>query len=488
MTPSDRSHFKVVVVGAGFGGLGTAIRLLQEGRQDFVVLERAHDVGGVWRDNSYPGCACDVESVLYCFSFAPNPAWTRTFSPQGEILAYLRACAERFGVLPYIRFGNEVRDATWDDSSRRWRLSTSHGLLSADVLVSGVGALSEPAMPELPGLATFEGRAFHSARWDHAYPLDRKRVAVIGTGASAIQFVPAIQPRVERLHVFQRTPPWILPRRDRALSPFERHLFQALPATQRLSRTWTAAFRDLMVFGFQNPRAMKVLERLALRHLERQVPDAALRRRLTPSYRVGCKRILLSDDYLVSLTRENTELVTDPVREVRARSIVTADATERPVDAIVFGTGFRVTDPPVADHVRGRDGRTLAEHWHGSPRAHLGTTVVGFPNFFMLQGPNSGLGHSSVIAIIESQIEHVLNALRFMDRSGMATIEPREGAQAAFVAEVDATMRGTVWTAGGCASWYLDQTGRNCTLWPRSVAAFKRRVEGFDPAEYDARA
>jgi cation diffusion facilitator CzcD-associated flavoprotein CzcO len=478
-------HVHIAIAGSGFGGLGTAIRLKQEGIEDFVVFERAGEVGGVWRDNVYPGCACDVQSHLYSFSFALNPAWTRSFSPQREILDYLRSCAERFGVLPHIRFNHEVREAAWEEDKQRWRIETSQGVFTADVLVSGAGALSEPSIPRIPGLDAFEGKVMHSARWDTGYDLEGRRVAVIGTGASAIQFVPAIQPKVSKLFVFQRTPPWVVPRGDRAISELARRVYRAAPAAQKVTRAAIYSLREILAVGFMRPRLMQRLSaRIALKHLERSVPDPALRAKLTPDYTIGCKRILVSDDYLTSLTKPNVELITDGVREVRPRSIVTQAGAEFEVDAIILGTGFRVADPPIARHVRGRDGRSLAEVWAGSPKAHLGTTVSGYPNFFLLQGPNTGLGHTSVITMIESQIEHVLGALRFLRARGVAAVEPREEAQAAFVAGVDEKMRGTVWTSGGCASWYLDETGRNSTLWPGFTFTYRRRVARFDPSEY----
>jgi cation diffusion facilitator CzcD-associated flavoprotein CzcO len=475
---------RVAIIGSGFAGLGMAIRLKQSGEQDFLVLERAHEVGGVWRDNTYPGCACDVQSHLYSFSFAPNPGWTRSYSPQPEILRYLRGCAERFEILPHVRFGHAVRDAAWDASAGAWRLDTSHGELLAEVLVAGAGALSEPSTPSLPGLERFQGKVFHSARWDHDYDLAGKRVAVIGTGASAIQFVPRIQPQVARLDLYQRTPPWVLPRGDHALGALARRIYRAVPALQQLTRARIYMLREMTLFGFTNPAVMRLGQRLAVRYLERTVRDPELRKKLTPDYTIGCKRVLISDDYLPSLTQPNVELITDGIREIREHSIVADDGTEREIDAIIFGTGFHVSDMPIAKHVRGREGLTLQEIWRGSPKAHLGTTVAGFPNFFMLQGPNTGLGHTSVITMIESQIEHVLGALRWLKKSGAVSLEPRADAQERFVRQVDEKMRGTVWTSGGCNSWYLDETGRNSTLWPGSTISFKRRLARFRPWEY----
>jgi len=481
LVSTDSTHLHVAIVGSGFGGLGAAIRLRQEGIDDFLVFERAGDLGGTWRDNSYPGCTCDVPSHLYSFSFAPNPGWSRSFSSQPEIWAYLHQCARRFGILPRLRLGHEVREAAWDDPRQRWRIETSGGTWTADALVAAAGPLSEPSIPALPGLGSFECAAFHSARWDHDHDLTGRQVAVVGTGASAIQFVPEIQPQVGRLRVFQRTAPWVLPRRDRALSGAERRLFRAVPATQRLARSAIYWAREGFTATFVHPRLMRLPQRLALRHLRGAVADPELRARLTPDYTLGCKRVLLSNHYLPALTSQNVEVITSGIREVRPYGIVTDDGVEHPADTIIFGTGFHVTDPPFGDQVRGRDGRTLAEVWKGSPKAHLGVTVAGFPNLFLLLGPNTALGSTSVVLMIEAQVEYVLRALEFMRAAGVATVEPRPEAQQAFLAEVDARMRPTVWSAGGCASWYMDRTGRNSTLWPSFTWAYGRRTRRFDP-------
>jgi cation diffusion facilitator CzcD-associated flavoprotein CzcO len=482
-SPAPIPHQDVAIVGAGFSGIGAAIRLKQAGFHDFVLLERADEVGGCWRDNTYPGCACDVESHLYSFSFAPNPGWTRLYSPQAEILAYLRRVARDHGVLPHVRFGHELRSAAWDERARRWRIETSRGPVTANVLIAGMGPLTEPSIPELPGLARFAGKLFHSARWDHDYELTGKRVAVVGTGASAIQFVPQIQPKVAKLSLFQRTPAWVLPRVDRAVPVRVRRLFAALPAAQKLLRSAIYARREAYLPLFKNPLVMKAAEQLAVRHLAREIRDAGLRAKLTPRFRMGCKRVLISDDYLASLTRANVEVVTDGIREVREHSIVTADGSEHAVDAIIFGTGFHVTDIPFAEKLAGRGGRTLREAWQGSPEAHLGTTVAGFPNLFLLLGPNTGLGHSSVVFMMECQLELVLGALQHMRKSNLATLEPRAAAQASWVAELRARSAHTVWTEGGCKSWYIDATGRNSAIWPGFTFAFRRRAR-FREGEY----
>jgi cation diffusion facilitator CzcD-associated flavoprotein CzcO len=478
-------HVGVAIIGSGFGGLGMAIRLGEAGADDYVILERADDLGGTWRDNSYPGCACDVPSHLYSFSFAPNPRWSRAFSGQQEIWDYLRRCAARYGITPRIRFGTEVFRAGWDADRRRWLIETNRGPLTADALVAAPGALSEPTVPRLPGLDTFAGTAFHSARWEHDHDLTGRRVAVIGTGASAIQFVPEIQPRVDTLYVFQRTPPWVLPRRDRAISGFERRAYRAAPTLQRLARAAIYAGREAFLLNFRHPPLARVVQRTALNHLRRSVPDPALRAKLVPDYTLGCKRVLLSNDYLPTLTRAGVEVVTEAIHEVRPHGIVTADGRERPVDTIIFGTGFRVTEVPIAERIHDADGRTLAEHWAGSAKAYLGTTVAGFPNLFLLLGPNTGLGHTSVVLMIEAQIAHVLAALRFLRTRGLAALAPRPEVQAAYVADLDTRLAGTVWNSGGCRSWYLDATGRNSTLWPGTTWSFRRRLARLRPTDYE---
>jgi cation diffusion facilitator CzcD-associated flavoprotein CzcO len=478
------SHHRLVIVGSGFSGLGMAIKLKQAGEQDFAVLERADEVGGTWRDNTYPGCRCDVPSHLYSFSFAPNPGWSSTFSPQAEILDYLRACAERYGVLPHVRFRQELLGADWDEESQLWRLDTSQGEMTAEVLIAGQGPLSDPRTPDLPGLENFEGAAFHSASWDHEHDLDGERVAVIGTGASAIQFVPAIQPRVGRLHVFQRTAPWVVPHPNRPMSSFERVLYRLLPPAQLAMRAGIYWARESFVLQFRRPRLGRLVERIALRHLREQVPDPELREKLTPRYAMGCKRILPTNEWYPALTQPNVEVVTDLVREVRSRSIVTADGCEREVDTIIFGTGFHVTDIPLAHRIRGRDRRTLADAWDGSPEAYKGTVVAGYPNLFFLVGPNTGLGHNSIVFMIESQVAYVMEALRVMRRRGARTLEVLPAAQAAYNAEVQSMTEGTVWVTGGCASWYIDRNGRNSTLWPTFTWPFRKRTQSFDEAAY----
>jgi cation diffusion facilitator CzcD-associated flavoprotein CzcO len=477
---------QVAIVGSGFGGLGAAIRLRAAGFTDLVLLERARDLGGTWRDNTYPGCACDVESHLYSFSFAPNPDWTDRFSGWEEIHRYLKGCAERYGIAPLVRFEHEVTSARWDEGGRCWRIETTRGPREAAVLVLASGPLSDPVMPRVPGLERFEGRVFHSARWDHGYDLAGKQVAVIGTGASAIQFVPRIQPLVRRLWLFQRTPPWVMPRLDGPIRPWQRRLYRRLPLLQKAFRFGIYAGREASVLLFRHPAAMRRMQRLARWNLERAVSDPALRARLLPSYTMGCKRVLLSSDYYPAVAQPNVELVTASLTEVRARAVVDEAGVARETDAIIFATGFSPTEPPLAPCIAGRGGRTLAEAWAGRPRAHLGTTVAGFPNLFLLLGPNTGVGHTSVVYMMEAQMDHLVEAMRFMRARGVDAVEPRPEAQEAYVAEVERRTRGTVWTAGGCRSWYLDRTGHSSAIWPDFTWRYARRLARFRAEEYVA--
>jgi cation diffusion facilitator CzcD-associated flavoprotein CzcO len=476
-------HHRFVVVGTGFAGIGMAVRLKQAGYHDFVVLERAQDVGGTWRDNTYPGCRCDVPSQLYSFSFAPNPDWSSTFSPQPEIEAYLRKVTDGFAVRPHIRFGHSVESAHWEGD--HWSIHTSQGDFTADLLLSGMGALAEPSYPELPGIESFEGEVFHSAQWNHELDLSGRKVAVIGTGASAIQFVPAIQPEVEELHLFQRTPPWVMPRPDRRISDVEKAVYRRFPPAQKAVRAGIYWGRELLVLGFAKlPAIMKKAQKIAEKHLARQIRDPALRARLTPDFTLGCKRVLISDDYHPAIAQPNVEVVTDPILEVTRTGIVTENGVKHEVDTIIYGTGFRVTDLPVMDLVHGRDGKSLRDAWVNGMQAHLGTAVAGFPNFFMLVGPNTGLGHSSMVFMIESQIAYILDAVKTMDSAGLREVEVRPEVQREFVEGVRSSMRNTVWTRGGCTSWYLDSEGRNTTLWPSFTFRFRQLTRHFDRSQY----
>jgi cation diffusion facilitator CzcD-associated flavoprotein CzcO len=483
---AEREHVRVAVVGSGFGGLGAAVRLRREGVTDFVVLERAGSVGGTWRDNSYPGCACDVPSHLYSFSFAPNPDWPRTFSGQEHIRAYLEQVTDVFGLRPHIRFDSEVKRMTWNGERLCWDIETTGGDLSADLVVSATGPLSEPKIPDIPGLDSFPGKVFHSARWDHDHDLRGKRVAMVGTGASAVQIVPSIQPEVSRLTLFQRTPPWVMPRIDRAISGVERSLHRALPVTAQLRRGLLWGIRELQVQAFtKRPNELGLVERIARRNMARSIKDPALRAKLTPDYRIGCKRILLSSEYYPALARPNVDVVAAGLSEVRGSTLVAADGSEAEADAIIFGTGFHVTDMPIAERVVGAQGQTLAEAWKGGMQALRGASAAGFPNWMSIIGPNTGLGNSSMILMIESQLNYLADFVRQLDvLGGRVALDARPSAVRAWNRRVQERMRRTVWNTGGCTSWYLDASGRNTTIWPGTTTEFRRATRRVELSEY----
>jgi cation diffusion facilitator CzcD-associated flavoprotein CzcO len=481
-----QSSVSVLIVGTGFAGIGMAIALKQAGITDFAVLERAAEVGGTWRDNHYPGAACDVESHLYSFSFEPNPNWTRTFAGQHEILEYLKRSADKYGVYPYIRFRTSAKRARWDEREGWWDIELDDGArLTARVLVSGCGGLSRPAYPDIVGLHRFKGKTFHSARWDHDFPLDGKRVAIVGTGASAVQIVPKIAPRVARLSVYQRTPPWILPKPDRAIGPLERALFRRMPVSQALVRRLIYWRREVLALGFvTDTRLLKILETFGRRYLNQSVKDGALRDKLSPSYAMGCKRILPTNDYYPALQRPNVELITEAIQEITPDGILTKDGKERRLDAIILATGFQAAEQAAPFDIEGRDGRNLNLVWSDGAEAYLGTTVSGFPNLFLIVGPNTGLGHNSMIVMIESQIAYICAAIETMSREHLKFVDVRPGAQARYNTRIHARLANTVW-ASGCKSWYRTRSGKNTTLWPGFTFDFRRRTRRFDPGAYE---
>jgi cation diffusion facilitator CzcD-associated flavoprotein CzcO len=476
----------VVIVGSGFSGLGMAIQLKRAGRDDFVILEKAGDVGGTWRDNSYPGCACDVPSHMYSYSFEPKSDWTKMYSQQPEIWDYLKALTEKYGLRSHIRFNTEVTSSHWDEEESRWHVGTSTGELSGKFLVAGVGALHIPNIPALPGIERFTGRTFHSAQWDHDYDLKGKRVAVIGTGASAVQFIPEIVDDVAALHVYQRTPPWVLPRANSPISESKRNVFSRVPLVRRAYRNTIYWVAESLAIGMNgHPAILKAGEFVGKRHIRRQIADPVLRKQVTPDYTLGCKRVLGSNKYYRALTRDHVDVITDSITEVKETSIVDANGVEREVDAIIYGTGFHVTDSFDYLDIKGREGRDLASLWRDEGiQTHLGITVAGFPNAFFLLGPNTGLGHNSVVFMIESQIRYALDAMRMVERRHAKAFEVRGEVQAAFNDEIQRKLANGVWTTGGCTSWYLDSQGVNRTIWPGFTWQYWLRTRKVDPADF----
>ncbi len=490
MTDTPRRHVRVAIIGAGFAGLGVAMRLRRLGITDFVVFERASDIGGTWRDNTYPGAGCDVPSQLYSYSFAPNPDWTHSFSTQPQIQRYVQDTVDREGVREAILLDCEVSDARWNAATARWDIQTSLGAFTADITVSAAGPLSAPRLPEIKGISTFRGALFHSARWDHEVDLTGKRVAVVGTGASAIQIVPSIAGTVGRLAVYQRSAPWVLPRLGHRYTRLERLWYRHVPGSQRLARAGVYWVRESFVlWQSKYPPLADFFAAGARLKLWWVIRDAALRRKVTPDYRLGCKRMLISNEYYPALARENVDVVTDGIREIREHSIVAEDGTEREVDAIVLATGFKISDSPTYDLITGRDGRTLAEVFgeHGLS-VYKGTTIANFPNLFLMIGPNAALSYTSALFTIESQINYIVDAITTMDARGLRTVEVCAQAQLDYNRDLQTKFAGTVWNAGDCTSWFVDERGQHSRLWPDFSFRFERMLRTFDVDAYDTTA
>jgi cation diffusion facilitator CzcD-associated flavoprotein CzcO len=478
-------HVDVGVLGAGFAGVAMAARLASRGIRDFVIIERGNDVGGVWRDNTYPGAACDILSDLYSLSFAPNPDWSRSYGTQPEILEYLKRTARDLGLYDHTLFGHELEKAVWDATDRRWHVTTSQGELTARVLVSGHGPLINPVWPSIPGLDSFAGPRFHTAQWDHSVDLAGRRVAVIGTGASSIQVVPEVQKVAGHLTVFQRSAPWIVPRNDKPTSEFRRNTFRRFPALQRVARQLKFLRAEANFLGFRFKPVGAAAAQQSLSFLRKQVKDPVLRAKLTPEYRIGCKRILVTSAYFPALTQSNVTLEVSAIASVEAHAIVTADGARHEVDVIIGGTGFNATQPSVARLVHGVDGRTLSEVWTPHTAALRGTAMAGFPNLFLINGPNTILGHNSMIYIIESQVDYIIQAL---DAAAGGSIEATPTAQQAYNDSLQRTMADAVWMTGGCTSYYVDAAGRNTVIWPHSAMAFRSAVRKLDRREYEVSA
>jgi cation diffusion facilitator CzcD-associated flavoprotein CzcO len=483
---SASEDFPIAIIGAGFAGIGMAIRLREAGIDSFTMFERAADVGGTWRDNTYPGAACDVPSHVYSFSFEPNPSWSHRFSPAAEIHAYLRGLVEKWGLRSHLRVHTEIVAARFDEDAGRWELTTGSGdVVTARVVVAGVGGLVDPKLPDIAGLETFAGEIFHTARWNHDYDLTGQRVGVIGTGASAVQVVPSLAPIVKALSVFQRTAAWVVPKRDKRYGERRRRFYARFPFAQRATRAvlyWLSELFGPMVFLDSRPLSA-IGERLSLAHLRAQVSDPALREKLTPTFQFGCKRLLISDDYWATFEREHVELVTAPITRVGPEGIVTGDGRLHELDAIVLATGFDLGLASVRFPVTGRGGRTLADVWRRGAVAYKGMAVSGFPNWFILMGPNTGPGHTSVLVYTEAQIEHTLQAIQMLRLEGMKYVDVRQDVQDRYNTRLQGRMKYMVWS--GCQSWYLSEGGENHALYPGFAAEYALRARRFQPADYE---
>jgi cation diffusion facilitator CzcD-associated flavoprotein CzcO len=474
---------RVGIVGAGFAGLAVAIELDRAGLRDYTVFEKAKDLGGVWRENTYPGAGCDIPSPLYSFSYEPHATWPRRFSLQSDIHEYMKNTAKKYGVDDHIRFGTEVTSATFDAGTAQWTVRTAQGeTFEFDVLVSAVGQLSRPAMPDIPGMAGFAGRSFHSAHWDHDHDLTGKRVAVIGTGASAIQFVPRIQPLAASLTLFQRTAPYLLPKPDREYRRWHHELFRRVPVTQLAGRAWIWLFCEFMTKGWTGNRAIAgFFQRISLAFLRAQVKDPGLRAKLTPDYQAGCKRVLFANDYYPALAQPNVHLETSGIAEITPNGVRTQDGVEHEADTIIYGTGFSTLDMLAPMTVTGLDGRDLhSSAWADGAKAYLGLAVPGFPNLFLMYGPNTNLGAGSIIYMLERQARYITQIVGRLRPSSY--VDVRADVAGRFDAEVQRRLAGSVWTR--CGNWYRDAGGRVVTNWPGLVSEYDRRTRTADLSDY----
>ncbi|WP_297767029.1 flavin-containing monooxygenase [uncultured Alcanivorax sp.] len=475
--------YDVLIVGAGISGIGLGIRLQDAGFDNFVILEKAADLGGTWRDNTYPGCACDVPSALYSYSFAQKPDWSRAFAGQTEILDYVRDTANRHNIPGFIRFNQAVERAQWRESKNLWEVQTGDQLYLARTVVACSGYLHEPIIPNIPGLKDFQGKLFHSSRWDHDHDLSGERVAVIGTGASAIQFVPEIQPKVQQLTLFQRTPQWVLPKPDHPIPKIEENFFR-LPFTLNAWRKMLYGGFETFGIGFRKPALLRQIQKLGEAHIRLAIKDPALRAKLTPDYTLGCKRVLMSNQYYPALNQANVDVFATGLKEVRGNTLVGQDGSECDVDTIILGTGFFVTEPPIADHIYNDAGESLSNMWQDGMQAYRGTTIAGLPNAFMVLGPNLGIGHNSAFIVIEAQINYILSTLQTMRDQQLSRVEVKADSQRTYNRKVQKDLQGTVWNTGGCSSYYLDKNGFNSVGFPWSTLEMQRLLKDFDPDSY----
>jgi len=483
---SELPLLDVVIVGAGFGGLCMAIKLREAGIENFLILEKDTEVGGTWRDNNYPGCACDVQSYMYSYSFAPKADWSKRYAPWDEIQQYILDTTEKYGLRPFIRFRQEVNSAHFDKDCGEWTVGTATGeFYRCKHFVLASGPLHVPAIPNIPGLDKFKGKVFHSARWDHDYDLTNKKVVSIGTGGSAIQYVPEIAPKVDKLYVFQRTPAWVIPRDERRYLGIEKKLFERFPVLRKLHRTRLYWSNEARVWPVFNPMLARTLQQLPKAFIRLQVKDPETARKLTPDYTIGCKRVLISNKYYPTFNRPNVELVTEGIQEIREHSIVTKDGVERPADCIILGTGF-VVDPRIYMKdfpLTGLPGHELQRDWKDGAESYLGVTTSGYPNLYQLVGPNSGLGHNSIIFMIEAQADYIVQCIQTLRKKGADYLNLKQEVQRKFNEEVQKAIQGTVWTTG-CTSWYQQDDGKNVAIWPWSTWRYWLRTRKVNESEY----
>jgi cation diffusion facilitator CzcD-associated flavoprotein CzcO len=477
----DRKDFEVIVVGAGFAGIGAAIKLREAGF-DFVILEKAAEIGGVWRDNSYPDCACDIPSTLYSFSFAPNPHWSSLFAGQAEIRDYTISTANRFGVADRIRVNHELLLASWNKAQKVWELKTNAGNYRARFVIMACGPMHKPVTPAIKGIETFTGSRFHSAQWDHSCDLEGKRIAVIGSGASAIQFLPAIESQVKQLTLFQRTPPWVLPKLDAPVSKRWQGIFERFPIVQSLFRKLLYLQFEFLNRSLKHPRLIKRLEGVALRNMYRSVKDKALRKRLTPSYAIGCKRILQSNNWYRALAKPHVAVV-DSVSEVQGSTVIATDGSRCEADVLIFATGFEVANPPIAERIIGKKGITLAEQWRGSPEVYLGTVAEDCPNCFLTFGPNL-YTFTSAFVIIEAQLKYIMSGLKKLRTGNITSFSVDTRKCGPYNKTLQQALQKTVWNSGGCVSYFIDKNGRNSTNWPWTTFYMRSRLRKFQQKDY----
>ena len=475
----------IAIIGSGFSGICMGIQLKKTGINDFLIFERASEIGGTWRDNTYPGVACDVSSHMYSFSFEPNPNWSRMFSPQAEILQYIKACVSKYELASFINYNTNITGAEFDEKNSQWNIRTQSGdTVIADTLINGMGPLNRAVVPHLQGIESFTGKIFHSSEWDHSFDLTGKRVAIIGTGASAIQIVPNIVKKVKALYLFQRTAPWILPKPDRNMSAFEKNLFRFLPFTQKIYRYFIYWVLESSALGLVvNPKWTKLLEKISLRHLKKSVSDEELRKKLTPKYILGCKRILLSNDYYKALTLPQSQVISEGIDGVEGNTIITKDGKRSEVDAIVFGTGFNAADYPKDFVIKGLNGKLLADEWKRGPEAYLGIAVKHFPNLFFIIGPNTGLGNNSMIFMIEAQVNYIVQCIKTLQENGFKYLNVKDDVQENYNIEIQKRLSHTVWNSG-CVSWYQTSEGKNTSIWPGFTFQYWKRMKRLKKEDF----